>query len=401
MDWLLVLKILLGIVEFPLVYYLIIPFVLAASLWTMKHFKEEEFITGFSGKLYDFAVVATAHQQGLFIEPLVDSLKKQTYKNFVLYVICDDVKEDFSHLESDFVKIIYPNPPLHAKTKSIGLAIDSFIRKHDNIIVLDADNLMHPRYLEVMNYYFNKGYKCVQGRIKAKNLNTSAARMDAANEIYYSFIDKYSRGKVGLSSAMWGLGFAIDLEVFKKINFDHYFSGFDKKLQSEVILLVDKVAYANFAIIYDEKTSDKADLVTQRAKWLFGYFKYCKLGMKALNRGIFYLDFDRFNYGLNHMRPPLVLLFPASLFFLTINFFLSPVLFWSLLVSMIIFLIAFLMIQVRYGYDDSVWKTLPQLPIFMVLQLFALFRTKKAKRHTHTKHTQAVNLDEVINMYNE
>lgn len=156
-------------------------------------------------------------------------------------MICDDVKEDFSHLESDCVKIIYPNPPLHAKTKSIGLAIDSFIRKHDNITVLDADNLMHPRYLEVMNFYFNKGYKCVQGRIKAKNLNTSAARMDAANEIYYSFIDKYSRGKVGLSSAMWGFGFAIDLEVFKKINFDHYFSGFDKKLQSEVIILVDKV----------------------------------------------------------------------------------------------------------------------------------------------------------------
>ena len=101
------------------------------------------------------------------------------------------------------------------------------------------------------------------------------------------------------------------------------------------------------------------------------------------------------------MRPPLVLLFPACLLFLAINFFLSPVLFLSLLASMIIFLIAFLMIQVRYGYDNSVWKTLPQLPIFMVLQLFALFRTKKAKRHTHTKHTQAVNLDEVMNMYNE
>lgn len=78
MDWLLALKILLGIIEFPLVYYLIIPFVLAVSLWTMKHFRDEEFITGFSGNLYDFAVVAAAHQQGLFIEPLVDSLKKQT-----------------------------------------------------------------------------------------------------------------------------------------------------------------------------------------------------------------------------------------------------------------------------------------------------------------------------------
>jgi hypothetical protein len=73
--------------------------------------------------------------------------KKQTYKNFVLYVICDDVKEDFSHLECDFVKIIYPNPPLHAKTKSIGLAIDSFIRKHDNITVLDAEKTYMHRSL--------------------------------------------------------------------------------------------------------------------------------------------------------------------------------------------------------------------------------------------------------------
>jgi hypothetical protein len=42
----------------------------------MKHFRAKSFITGFSGKLYDFGVVATAHQQGLFIEPLVDSIEK-------------------------------------------------------------------------------------------------------------------------------------------------------------------------------------------------------------------------------------------------------------------------------------------------------------------------------------
>lgn len=382
-----------------IVYYLVLPLVMVFLVWARKYFVTSNKLRGRVLRDYDFAAVVTAHGQSTFIEPIVDSLKKQYYTNFMVYVVADKIDEDLSYLATPYIKILKPSEPLNSKPKSIQFAIDNFVRKHDAISVFDADNLVHPNFFKIMNDYFNMGYSAVQGRIKAKNLNTSAARVDAINETYYSFIDKYSRMKLGLSSGLWGLGFAIDLNLYKKVEFDYFFCGYDKKLQGELITLTNKIAYANDAVIFDEKTTTNDGLIAQRSKWLFGYFHYMQLGKKAILQGLKTLNFDKVNYGLNHMRPPIVLLFPAAIALTIIDFFVYRELMWGMIAAIMMFGLAFLLITIRYSYDNRVWTMLHQVPRFIVLQFAALFKSNKGKKHIHTPHTAVVHIEDVVDMY--
>ncbi|MDP1727168.1 MAG: glycosyltransferase family 2 protein [Bacteroidota bacterium] len=389
-------RVLLVIGQGLIIFYLLVPFV-AYILVTLKRLlfpgKSKPVVIA---KNYDFAAIVCAHQQPIFIGPLVDSLQKQVYKNIHIYVVADKVREDLSYLNAPNVTILKPKHDLNAKTKSIKLAIDNFIRTHDAIAVFDADNLVHPEYFNLMNRYFNKGYKMVQGRIAPKNLNTDAACMDAANETYYTFIDKFSRSKLGLSSGIWGLGFVIDLEVFKQVKFDVYLSGFDKKLQATAILLVDRIGYESQAIVFDEKTSTGDGLIQQRSKWLYGYFRYAKLGVGVVLKGITSLSFDKIYYGINHMRPPLVVLFPAAAAFIVLDLLLDPLLAYIMLGSIAAFFVSFVLIILTYANDKRVVQVLPKIPRFVVLQMLAMMKVRKAKKHTHTSHSHVISIEEVM-----
>lgn len=389
-------RIILLIAQSLLIFYLLVPFVtyILVTVQRLLGLGIEKNVPIL--KNYDFAAVVCAHQQYIFIAPLVDSLQKQNYKNIHIYVVADKIREDLSHLNAPNVTILKPDVDLNAKTSSIYLAINNFVRKHDAISVFDADNLIHPEYFSLMNQHFNRGYKVVQGRIAPKNLNTDAACMDAANETYYTFIDKFCRPKLGLSSGIWGLGFAMDVEVFKQVKFDLYLSGFDKKLQATVITLVDKIGYEPQAIVFDEKTSTEAGLIQQRSKWLYGYFRYAKLGLNVIKKGITTLSFDKIYYGINHMRPPLVIKFPAVAVFLVLDFILDPPLGIFLLSCIAAFFISFILIILTYANDKRVIRVLTKIPEFVILQMLAILKVRKAAKHTHTQHTQALYIEEVM-----
>ncbi len=389
-------RIILLIIQAPILFYFLVPAVSYFLVTIKKLFGFDKAKQVPILKEYDFAAIVCAHQQAIFIEPLVDSLKKQTYKNIHIYVVADKILDDLSYLNAANLTILQPKEALNAKTKSIYLAIENFVRKHDAISVFDADNLVHPAFFSLMNQKFNQGYKMVQGRIAPKNLNTDAACMDAANETYYTFIDKFSRDKLGLSSGTWGLGFAIDLEVFKKVKFDVFLSGFDKKLQATVITLIDKIAYEPQAIVYDEKTSTDDGLIMQRSKWLFGYFRYAKLGLNVIRKGLQQLSLDKIYYGINHMRPPLVILFPAAFLFFILDYFLAPGLVVVLLACALLFFVAIILIILTYANDRRVVRVLPKIPRFIILQMLAVLRVRKAGTHTHTAHNHAIFIEEVM-----
>ncbi|MBC7383401.1 MAG: glycosyltransferase family 2 protein [Bacteroidia bacterium] len=389
-------RIILFLAQSLIIFYLLVPFV-SYVLVTIQRLlgmgiTKDVPIT----KKYSFAAIVCAHQQYTFIEPLVDSLKKQVYKNVHIYVVADKIREDLSHLNGPGITILKPTEDLNAKTKSIYFAIENFVEPHDALSVFDADNLVHPEYFSLMNQHFNRGFKVVQGRIAPKNLNTDAACMDAANETYYTFIDKFSRPKLGLSSGIWGLGFAMDVEIFKKVEFDVYLSGFDKKLQATVITLVDKIWYEPQAIVFDEKTSTGEGLIQQRSKWLYGYFRYARLGLNVIANGIAKFSFDKIYYGINHMRPPLVIKFPAVAIFLLLDFIFYPPLGIFLLCCVAAFFVSFILIILTYANDKRVVRVLPKIPQFVMLQLLAILKVRKAAKHTHTQHTHAVFIEEVM-----
>jgi cellulose synthase/poly-beta-1,6-N-acetylglucosamine synthase-like glycosyltransferase len=63
-------------------------------------------------------------------------------------------------------------------------------------------------------------------------------------------------------------------------------AGFDKVLQYEIVKRKHRIAFAENAIVYDEKTSASDQLVKQRSRWINTWFKYFSNGFKLLLKGL-------------------------------------------------------------------------------------------------------------------
>lgn len=387
-------------VQLILAIYLLLPTVLLFLYGILKAIKAK---TPFqrkpllTQKEFEFGIIITAHQETKFIFPLVDSILKQTYPNFCVYVVADDCDISDLNFPDKRIKILRPEPPLNAKIKSIHYAIDQFSRKHDAVIIFDADNLIHPRFLEVMNAHFQKGYRVVQSDFKPKNTDSHYARMDAIGDMFNFFVEREARMMLNLSAAIWGSGVAIDYDLYTEVKYTSFLGGFDKKLQSHLVQRVDRIAFSPDAILFDEKISSGKSLETQRTRWISSYFKYFKESLAIMLAGIRKGSFNLFYFGFITLRPPLFMVLGGGFIVTVLNFFLAPTLFYVWLGIFVAFILSFAVIVAVKGKDIRFMKTFFTLPLFVFQQVMALLKLKKAKKSfLKTEHSSLVFIDDLI-----
>lgn len=348
-------------------------------------------------KNFEFAIIITAHQETRFVGPLVDSILKQEYQHFFVYVVADDCNISELRFGDRRIKIINPEPALHSKIKSIHFGISQFEKDHDALIILDADNLIHPSFLYTMNRYFQKGYKVVQSDFKPKNTDSHFARMDAIGDMFNFFLEREARMWLNLSAAIWGSGVAIDLKLYKEVKYESFLGGFDKKLQSHLVKRVKRIAFAPEAILYDEKISSGKSLQNQRTRWISSYFKYFKESLSILFTGIRKGSLNLVYFSLIILRPPLFIILAAAFCITLINYFLQPAYFFIWIGLLLLFLLSFITIVIIKGKDIRFLKTFLLLPLFAWRQALALLKLKKAKKSfLKTQHSQLVYIDDIL-----
>lgn len=380
--------------------YLLIPFV-----FTSIHVIKKMIGAGDSGKRkpcvtsrdFEFAIVVTAHEETQFIHPLVDSILKQSYGNFYVYIVADSCDISSLNFSDQRVTVLKPESALNSKIRSINYGINNFKKQHDALIILDADNLIHPNFLGVMNDHFQKGYKAVQADFKAKNTDTPFARMDAIGDMFNFFLEREMRMELGLSAAIWGSGIAIDLELYKEVIYHNFLGGFDKRLQAHLVQRVPLIAFAKDAILYDEKIASGASLEKQRTRWLNAQFKYFKLGWTVFAKGIRNKSFNQAYFAFITLRPPLFMLFGLVIMFGAINYFIDFRLTLSWVVIILLFLLSFITIIAIKSNDRRLIRTVFIMPLFAIRQTLALLKMKQAnKSFLKTKHYKVVYIDDIM-----
>lgn len=346
---------------------------------------------------FEFAFIVTAHQEAQFILPIVDSILKQTYQQFYVYVVADDCDLTGISFTDNRVIVLKPEPSLHAKIKSIRYALSHFVKKHDAVIILDSDNLIHPRFLEVMNAHFRKGYRVVQADFKPKNVDTVYARLDAIGDLYNFFLDREARMRLGISSSIWGSGVAIDFDLYNEVEYTSFLGGFDKKMQAHLVQRVPRMMFAPEAILYDEKITTGQSLETQRTRWIFAYFKYFKDSWAILWNGLKRGNFNLMYFGFITLRPPLFIVLGAAFLITISNFFISTTAFVIWLALLLSFVLSFVGIIAVKGKSIKYIYALFMLPLFVLRQVAALFKMKKAtKSFLKTEHTELVYIDDLL-----
>lgn len=370
-------------------YNLVLPFFLLL-LYALTGNKKKNI--QFNKDEADYAIIVTAYEQTTLIPSVVSSLLKLNYSNYLIYIVADKCDVSGLHFEDERVIILRPEQTLSSNTRSHFYAIERFKRSHERLTIIDSDNLVDPDYLLALNEYFDLGYKAVQGVRDAKNLDTLYAALDGARDIYYHFYDGKVLFNVGSSATLSGSGMAFTTSLYKEClgHLDITGAGFDKVLQKEIVIRGNRIAFAEHAVVYDEKTSKSDQLVNQRARWINTWFRYFKFGFGITAKGFIRLNWNQFLFGLILLRPPLFIFLLLGLFCLLLNLILNPfaALLWAL--GFVIFIGGFMMSLIMSNTDPKIYKSLWGIPKFIFYQVMSLMSVRSAnKRSVATKHFHA------------
>lgn len=145
----------------------------------------------------------------------------------------------------------------------------------DRLLILDSDNLIAPGFLAEMDWWFDRGFDAVQGRRVARNWETAVARLDLLSEALNNVVYRRGRANLGLPCSLIGSAMAFRMDVIEpQLREMDSVGGFDKELELRLISAGRQTAYAEAAVCFDEKLTDRAAFATQKRRWISTQFVY-------------------------------------------------------------------------------------------------------------------------------
>ena len=330
---------------------------------------------------------------------ILNSIRENVNQNYPrshydLFVIADHLKpETVAELRQQQAEVLEVQFENSTKSKSLNAALNAVdADRYDYAVIMDIDNIMHPDFLLYINDALADNSLIVQGHRVAKNLDTDMAVLDALSEEINNSIFRKAHVQAGLSSALIGSGIAMRFGDFKTLMAEiTAVGGFDKEMEVRLLKAGHKIAYAENALVYDEKVQDAKVFENQRKRWLAAQFHYLQLyffdSLKDLvSKG----NVDYFNKVFQFMLLPRVLLLGICVLLGTGAFLFADVFpnrnhFMSLP-----FVVMFSLYLATPGYlrNKRSLLALRQIPLTVWVLFKTLFRLKGAnKTFIHTPHS--------------
>lgn len=352
----------------------------------------------------DFACIITVYKEIEISWPLVRSLLTQNYSKYHIYLIADGVENFTPAIVHERLTVIYPETALHSKVASIHYVMERMGNTHSHMVIFDPDNLVPSHFLTALDRYHFLGYKVVQGKRIAKNMASVYAALDALGEYFYDFTVRQVPFSLGSSSVIAGSG----MSVRKDLYLESIQNGMaelkrlgvivaeDKSLQLMLVNKGHRIAYAEEAIIFDEKIASLQQVSRQRSRWLNSYFKHSKEVFKTLLKGITKMDWNMIWFSLTTLMPPLFILVLTSFFLTMVFMFINIQISILLGVCLLIFAFGFLLILLLNRTPVKVLRSIPHIPLFVFGQILGLLNIKRAnKDFMATSHQEIVEIGEV------
>lgn len=277
-------------------------------------------------KRYSFSQKNTQKVNFLYMIPAYkeDGVIVETAKNVVsqsdfgkedeVVVIADQLKkETIQELENLNITVIEVFFDKSTKAKAINRAMKALSlwrKKHDAVVLLDADNHLVEGFITKAKASFGAGNKIIQTHRIAKNLDTPMAKLDAFSEEINNSIFRLGHHNLGLSAALIGSGLVMDYDLFKSyLQKNDVVSGFDKQLELDIMEDKLKIEYLEDAYILDEKVRNAQVFETQRTRWMAAQWNFAKQNfLKAWVQLIRFGNLDFFNKVIQFILPPRVIL---------------------------------------------------------------------------------------------
>ena len=165
------------------------------------------------------------------------------------------------------ITLLTPSFEKSSKAKAMQYAINEVKGEFDNVVILDADNVVRPEFLSQLNILCSV-YDVIQCHRCAKNANNDVAVLDGASEEINNTIFRKAHNRLGLSSALIGSGMCFNYELFKKNVFQLSTAGEDREMEALLLHQEVFIKYAPDIHVFDEKVSNQDNFQRQRMRWM-------------------------------------------------------------------------------------------------------------------------------------
>lgn len=342
-------------------------------------------------KKHRFAIIFPAFAEDRVIVSSVNSFLQQDYpkENYDIIVVSDHMTDETNkqlrELPIILLEVTYEDS---SKSKALNFAVDHIdASKYDVAVIMDADNIAVPNFLQYINKTYAAGSNAIQAHRVAKNLNTHTAVLDAVSEEINNSIFRAGHVRLGFSSALIGSGMAFDYKWFK-VNIKETDScGEDKELEALLLRQNIYIEYLDSIHVYDEKTQKKEAFNKQRRRWMAAQLHSLTHSFPDLLSAIFSGNFDYADKILQWMMLPRIVLIALILFLgcaTTAIYWPWGIKWWILLFTLAL---TFSIAIPNYLVDIRFTKAMKNIPYLGFSMIFNLFRLRgRGKKFTHTQH---------------
>ena len=260
-------------------------FALVSILWKKRVSKLTNYLTGQvlamrKKDFYSYLILYPAYNEDRVIVNSVQNFLAQyyPYDSFHVAVISDHMQPETNKKLAELpITLLLPVFDKSSKAKAMQYAMDYFQKEEvrgqrsedfDYIVILDADNVVEPHFLEQLNTECAKGYKAIQCHRCAKNSDNDVAVLDGVSEGINNTIFRKAHNRIGLSSALIGSGMCFDYQWFKENVYKLSTVGEDRELEAQLLLQKVFIKYEPDIHVFDEKVSSKDNFQKQRLRWM-------------------------------------------------------------------------------------------------------------------------------------
>ncbi|MBR7182249.1 MAG: glycosyltransferase family 2 protein [Clostridia bacterium] len=367
-----------------------------------------------------YAVVISARNEELVLPHLIQSIKEQTYPadKITIYVIADNCTDRTAEVVRELGAVVLERQDKEKIGKGYALeflfnhiSANGSIRDHDAYIIMDADNLMRPNYIEEMDKAYCAGNRILCSYRNSKNYDGSW--VSAGYSLWFmrdSRLLNHPRTVLGASACATGTGFLIDSEIIERNGgWKHFLLTEDVEFTVDSLMQGERVGYCHNAEFFDEQPEKFGQSWRQRKRWAKGYFQVVAHYAKPLAKHIFRGSWSLYDITMNYL--PALLLSSLQIFAMVVLLALNGIFCQAFSLTLLFGLLSFLVgsyflfffmglltiiAEWKHIYCKK-WKAILHLftfPIFMLsylpIAVVALFTKVEWKPIAH-KHVLSTN----------
>ena len=223
-----------------------------------------------SNRMTRFLILYPAYKEDSVIINAVEQFLLQDYPKdlYTVIVISDHMQPETNEILRKLpITLLQPIFEKSSKAKAMQFAIENINSDYDNVVILDADNVVRPEFLSQLNILCSV-YDAIQCHRCAKNANNDVAVLDGASEEINNTIFRKAHNRLGLSSALIGSGMCFNYNQFKENVFKLTTAGEDREMEALLLHQGVFIKYAPDIHVFDEKVSNQDNFQRQRMRWM-------------------------------------------------------------------------------------------------------------------------------------